>query len=148
MKLLSVFFIAMLFVVVAGCDGDGTPATTETTTEETQTAEETKTPVTIASGSATVPVDNSLRVCYFSVFETGIIEGRLEWSAGPTQLYIALVHESGAYVEKDNVESPATIQMQATQGLLNDSNDWGLYVINPDTVESVTVNFTVRLTPD
>jgi hypothetical protein len=143
MKPLSVFFVAMLFVLVPGCDDDGTT----TDTEETETFEETKAPITIDSGSDTVGPRETLAVP-FSVSETGIIEGRVEWSAGPPQLQIALMHAGGSFVEDEHAESPLTLQMEATQDLLDDSNDWELQLYNAYSNLEATVDYTIRFTPD
>ncbi len=151
MKLLSLSLIAMLSVIVAGCDGDGDDTTTTTTTTET-TTEETQTTATIASGSDTFhfsgdPEDDRV-LSSFSVFETGMLEARVEWSTGPLKLDIILFHSgSGAAEYAFNVESPATVLTEVTQDLLDAGNGWQL-LIDTDIASEVTVNFIVRFSPD
>ena len=147
MKLLSVFSIAMFFVVVAGCDGDGGGGTT-TTAEETETTEETGMPVTIDTGTETIDPADADDLSDFNIYETGVIEGRIEWSSGPSKVDVVLSHDSNVSVTQGSVESPATVLMQATQDLLNYSNGWILTVYNPSGSEQVTVDYMVRFTPD
>ena len=150
MKLLSVFSVAALFLLFLGCDGDGDGigVTTDTTTEETDTAGETKAPVIIDSGSDTVAPSSYSVVSDFDIFETGTIEGTVEWSTGPSKLGLILAHDSTVRVEQDNVESPATVAMQATQDLLNNSNGWVFVVDNTDLTLQADIDFTLRFTPD
>jgi hypothetical protein len=150
MKFLSVFAIPLLFVLAAGCDGDGdgVGVTTDTTTEETDTTEETKTPVTIDTGSETIEPVDAVTLSDFNIYETGIIEATVEWSSGPSEIDVVLQHDSTVSVSLGDVESPATAVMQATQPLLDNSNGWKLIVYNPSGSEQLTVDYTVRLTPD
>ncbi len=150
MKLLSVVSIALLSVLVLGCDGDGDGigVTTDTTAEETETAEETTAPVTLDTGSDTIGPDTASVVSDFNVFETGVIQARVEWSSGPSKLNIYLSHISGPNVYEGDVESPATVLMEATQDLVDDSNNWVLRVHNPDALLQAEIDYTVRFTPD
>ena len=150
MKILTVFSIAMLVLPFIGCDGDGdgTTTTTETTAEDTETTEETKTTVTIDTGSETIDPADAVTLSHFNIYETGIIEARVEWSSGPSKVDVVLEHDSNVSVTEGAVESPATAVMQATQPLLDYSNGWILVVYNPDGSQQVTVDYTVRFTPD
>jgi hypothetical protein len=149
MKILTVLPIATLFFLLTGCDGDGDgTTTTETTTEETKTVEETKAPVIIDSGSDTVDPGIYQVVSDFEIFETGMIEGTFEWTSGPSKLSPALIHYSSVEVFHADLESPATVAMEATQPLLDNSNGWRMLVYNADAQDSAIVNFTVRFTPD
>jgi hypothetical protein len=152
MRLLSVFSIALLFLLVVGCDGDGdgtTTTTAETTAEETGTVEETRTTVTIDSGSDTVKPGKFRILSAFSLFDTGMLEARVEWNTGPSQLDAGLLHKPGGPTETTfGAESPVTLAMEVTQALLDDSNDWELQVNNPDSDLEATVDFWVRFTPD
>ena len=149
MRFLSVFAIALLFALAAGCDGDGdgVGVTTDTTTEETDTTEETKTPVTIDTGTETIDPASAETLSDFNIYETGMIEATVEWSSGPSKIDVVLQHDSTVDVSLGDVESPATAVMQATQPLLDNSNGWKLIVYNPSGSDQVTVNYTVRFTP-
>ncbi len=140
-------FVALLLTGVVGCDGDGGGDTT-TTTEENGTVEETGIPVTIDTGSETIGPLALSDVSEFNIFETGIIEGTVEWSGGPSKVDVRLFHYSGVGASQDSVESPAILQVQATQDLLDNSNTWILFVANPSGSEQVTVDYTVTFTPD
>jgi hypothetical protein len=143
--------MATLFALVVGCDGDGDGAATtaETTTGETETVEETRTTITIVSGSDTVEPREFSILSAFSLFDTGMLEGRVEWSTGPAQLDVGLTHQPGGPTEvKMGVESPASVAMEVTQDMLDDSNDWELQLYNPDSDLGATVDYRVRFTPD
>ena len=150
MKLLSMFSVALLSALVAGCDGDGEGigVTTDTTADRTETVEETKGAVTIDTGSETIDPLDTGTLSDFDIHETGAIEATIEWSSGPPKVAVTLVHDSTVGVTHDSAESPTTLIMQATQDLLDNSNGWSLWVFNPDAQESVTIYFTVRFTPD
>ncbi len=151
MKLLTVFSIDLLFALVIDCDGDGDgdgTTTSDTTTEETETVEETEGPVTIDSGWATIGPDSTLIASNFDIFETGVIEARVEWSSGPSKVDLTLAHDSTVSVKEPQAHSPATVLMQATQVLLDNSNGWQLFVYNPDLTLQVDIDFTVTFTPD
>jgi hypothetical protein len=144
MRVLTLFLIATLSVVVIGCDGDGDG----TTTEETETVDQTDGTFTLDSGSATIAPGDSPVVSSFSVFETGIIEGKVEWNTGPSKLHLYLVHESSATSSRHSAESPATVLMEVTEYLLDNGNDWVLRIYNPDTDTAAALGYTVTHTPD
>ena len=146
MRILKLFFIAALFVVAAGCDGDGDGI--GVTTEETETTEENQTPVTIDTGTETIDPVDAVTLSDFNIYETGVIEATVEWSSGPSKVDVLLEHNSGVSVMQANAESPATVLMEATQPLLDNSNRWILVVYNPSGSEQLTVDYTVRFTPD
>ncbi len=150
MKLLSVVSIALLSVLVLGSDGDGDGigVTTDTTAEETETVEETTAPVIIDTGSETIEPGDADVMSHFNIFETGVIEARVEWSSGPSKVDLTLTHDSTVSATQVSVESPAAVLMQATQDLLNNSNGWVLVVNNPSGSEQAIVDYIVRLTPD
>ena len=148
MKILSVFTITLLFFLVVGCDGDSDGTTTETTTEETDTVEETQGPVIIDSGWATICPDCTLIASNFDIFETGVIEARVEWSPGPSKLDLTLAHDSTVSVKVAQAHPPAIVLMEATQDLLDNSNGWQLFIYNPDWTLQAEIDFTVRFIPD
>jgi hypothetical protein len=148
MKLLSVFSIAALLVLFAGCDGDGDGTTTETTTEETDSVEETKGPVTVESGWATVCPLCTLIAANFDISETGVIEATVDWTPGPSKMDLTLAHESTVSVKEAQAYPPATVIMQATQDLLDNGNNWQLFVYNPWNNSQAEIDFTVTFTPD
>ena len=147
MKPLTALLMALLLAGVLGCDGDG-DGTTDTTAEETGTVEETKAPVIIDAGSDTVGPKQYGVVSSFSVFETGMLEARVEWSNGPSKLDLILAYDGVAGVSQGDLESPATLVTQVTQDLLGNSDPWNLVVYNIDDTLQVDVDFTVRFTPD
>ena len=148
MKLLSVFSLASLFLLFAGCDGDGDgTTTTETTTEETDTVAETNGPVTLDTGSATIPPGASPVVSSFSVFETGLLQGRAEWGVQPPVLGLYLIHESSTTGSRSYSESPANVMMEVTQELLNEGNLWLLRIHNPDSQVEASLAISVTLVP-
>jgi hypothetical protein len=146
MKLQGLFCIAALSLSLLGCDGDGDGI--GVTTDTTDTTEETKAPVIIDTGSGTVAPSDYSVLSDFDIFETGIIEGTAEWSSGPSKLNLILSHDSTVKVQQNDVESPATVLMEATQDLLNNSNGWVFVVDNTDLTLQADVDFTVRFTPD
>jgi hypothetical protein len=150
MKALSVLATAIAFFLVVGCDGDGegVGVTTETTTEETETTEETQSPVTIDTGSHTVGTQCKSTLSDFNIFETGTLEATVKWYTGPPKLDVALTHDAGSSESTTDAQSPASLMMEVTQDRLDDANGWILEVYNPDTCMEVTVDFVVRFTPD
>jgi hypothetical protein len=141
-----------MFVVVVGCDGDGDggTTTTETTSEETGTVEEPKGPVTVDTGSETIDPWDDVVLSVFDIYETGLVKARVEWSSGPSTLSISLVHVFGVGegVFQPSIQSPAVLEMQATQDLLDNSNQWVVNVSNSSGSEQAMVNYTVTFMPD
>jgi hypothetical protein len=148
MKRFVILILVLLLIGILGCDGDGDGTVAiDTTTEEAETVEGPKGPVTIATGSEYL---GGLEYFYipFSIPETGIIKATVEWSSPPLKLDVYLHHfGSGAFVPETSIQSPATVLMQATQDLLDNSDEWTLEVQN-NTSDAATVNYTITFYVD
>jgi hypothetical protein len=154
MKLLSLFSIAPLFFLVAGCDEDGddtAPAATETVTEiikeTTEECDERRVSVVLDTGSDTLLKDITKTVSSFSVFETGMLEAIIVHS-GMDNIDASLIHVSGASEDVTDAPSPVNLLMQVTQALLDNGNDWILEVTNLDYNSGMSLEFIVRFSPD
>jgi hypothetical protein len=146
MKILSPFLMAVLIAVVAGCDGDGGGATADT--EETGTVEGPKGPETVVTGSQTIPKTEGFPI-FFEIYETGLIQARVEWSSGPSHLAVQIFHDySQQGVSQVSIASPAILELQTTQDLLDDGNTWILVIDNDDMTLQVEINYTVTFTPN
>jgi hypothetical protein len=146
-RFLSAFPIALLFVLTAGCDGDGggdAATSEETPTEPGDTGPET---IVLGSGAATAEAGTRTSVSDFSVTETGTLDARLVWSDGPATLTLGLFLIGEGPIAETVGSSPLSVSTEVIQYLLSLGTSWVLYVDNmgPDPVE---VEYRVRFTPN
>ena len=149
MKSLLIILFAFSLAFVVGCDedsnGDSTVDSQEPPTDPGDVPD--TGPEIIVTDSRTIlPTEGDSFP--FNIYETGVIEARVEWSSGPSKLGILLCHNSLVCVSQPPIQSPAILQMQATRDLLDNSNIWGVLVNNDSIIEAVTVDCTVTFTPD
>ena len=139
-KKLSVVFLAFLFVAVIGCDEDGggneavtLPGDGDGGGGETATV--------LASGSKTV--SGGTPIVLFTVDTPGTLEGRITWTAPPTDLDLGFVHE-GILVKLVTGDSSLKVTLTVTAANVAAGTNWELYGGNsgPDVVADYEVKFT------
>jgi hypothetical protein len=147
MKCFFVLSITLLFALVAGCDGDGDGTTADADTP-IEPVDSSPTTITLCSGTATIGEGYTEKgLCYFSIYETGTLEGRVEWSGQPDTLVIAIMPGHIQGPPGSGQSSPAVTTLEMTESYLGVSNDWHLRAMNESGPE-VEVDYIVRFTPD
>lgn len=147
MKRLSVVFLALLFVAVIGCDGDGDGDGGDVGDAPPGEGGEggggdSGTTTVLASGSETVA--GGTPIVLFTVSAPGKLEGRITWTAPPTDLDLGLVHE-GILVKLATGDSSLKVTLMVTAADVAAGINWELYSGNsgPDVVVDYEVKFTV-----
>ena len=131
MKRIGFFLVVLPLVLLAGCDGDSTTA---------------RTPVAIDSGTTTVGANSTETLSEFNIGEPGQVEVTVTWSTGPEYLTLFMEAPGGATAENSG-GSPLVTRMDVTQALLDNSNKFGAWVANNDTINDADIQFTITFTP-
>ena len=134
MKRIGLLLVVLPLVLLAGCDGDSTTATTVGT------------PVTIDSGAMTVGADSSEQLFQSNISEPGQVEVTVTWSIGPADLTL-IMEAAGGAMAANLGGSPLVTRMDVTQAILDTSSVVAAGVINNDTVNDADIQFTIIFTP-
>jgi hypothetical protein len=139
-RISSVVFLSFLFIAFVGCDGDDGDATPPGNGGNGGGG---GTSTVLASGSETV--SGGTPIVLFTVDTPGELEGRITWTAPPTDLDLGLVHE-GVIVELVTGDSSLTVTRTVTAADVAGGINWELYGGNsgPD----VVVDYEVKFTPE
>jgi hypothetical protein len=141
MRRIGLLLGVLVPVLLAGCDGDSTTATTA------------RTPVTIDSGAVAVGPGSSETLSKFNISEPGRVEVTVMWSTGPDALTL-LVEAAGGAVVASIGGSPLVTRMDVTQALLDSSSLVGAVVANNEPVNvnqkkvDAEIQFTITFTPE
>jgi len=134
MKRIGLLLVVLPLVLLAGCDGDSTTATTVGT------------PVTIDSGAMTVGADSSEQLFQSNISEPGQVEVTVTWSIGPADLTL-IMEAAGGAMAANLGGSPLVTRMDVTQAILDTSSVIGAGVMNKDLVDDAQIQFTIIFTP-
>ena len=135
MKRIGLLLVVLPLVLLAGCDGDSTTATTAPT------------PVTISSGVFTVGAGSSQMLSQFNISEPGQLELTVTWSTGPADLTSGMEAAGGSIVVNIG-GSPLVTSMDVTQALLDNSSAFAAVAVNNDTVDDAEIQFTIIFMPE
>ena len=131
MKRIGLLLVVLPLVFLAGCDDDTTSVGT---------------PVAIDNGNITVGANSTEQLSQFIIGEPGQFEVTVTWSNGPADLVIVVEAVGGAFAANIG-GSPLVTRMDATQALLDTSNDFAAGVVNNDPGDDADIQFTITFTP-
>jgi hypothetical protein len=146
MKLLSVSAIALLFVLIAGCDGDGGDGAVDSQETPTEPGDPGPQGVVLIAGSGTVGKSDFLTFP-FTVGETGTLEATVTWSAGSYPLEAIIWLNGFEDIGREDGLSPLSVSGEVTQDRLNQAVSWHFQMRNSNSVD-VDVDYELEFTPN